>query len=38
MEREGKRPRVLICDPIAEIGIDLLQEVANVDVKTGLSP
>jgi D-3-phosphoglycerate dehydrogenase len=30
--------RVLVCDPIAEAGIARLREVAEVDVKTGLSP
>jgi len=38
MESEGRRPRVLICDKIADTGIEMLQEVADVDVKTGLSP
>ncbi len=38
MDNEDKRPRVLICDPIAEVGIEILQEVASVDVKPGLSP
>jgi len=38
MDKEVKRPRVLICDPIAEVGIEILQEVANVDVKPGPSP
>lgn len=32
------RPRVLICDKIADVGIEMLQEHADVDVKTGLSP
>lgn len=31
-------PRVLVCDPIAEAGIARLREVADVEVKTGLSP
>lgn len=31
-------PRVLICDKIADAGIDLLREHAEVDVKIGLSP
>src|ERR1041384_8265125 len=29
-------PRVLVADPIAEAGIDILREVAEVDVKLGL--
>lgn len=38
MSSEKKRPRVLICDPIAQVGVDILQEYADVDVKTGLGP
>jgi phosphoglycerate dehydrogenase-like enzyme/DTW domain-containing protein YfiP len=38
MKPEGRRPRVLICDLIDEVGIKMLREHANVDVKTGLSP
>ena len=38
MEAEIKRPQVLICDAIAKIGIEMLQEVADVEVKTDLSP
>ena len=38
MESEVRRPKVLICDPIAQVGIEMLQEVAEVDVKPGLSP
>jgi D-3-phosphoglycerate dehydrogenase len=30
-------PTVLVCDPIAENGIEILQKAANVDVKIGLS-
>src|ERR1035438_6593300 len=30
-------PKVLVSDPIAEEGIALLRDVADVDVKTGLS-
>ncbi|MBI1881298.1 MAG: hypothetical protein HYR94_24215, partial [Chloroflexi bacterium] len=36
MKPESRRPRVLICDSIAEVGIDMLREYADVDVKTGL--
>jgi phosphoglycerate dehydrogenase-like enzyme len=36
MKSESRRPRVLICDPIAEIGADMLREHADVDVKTTL--
>lgn len=38
MESNGQQPRVLICDKIADAGIEMLQEYAEVDVKTGLSP
>jgi phosphoglycerate dehydrogenase-like enzyme len=38
MESEGRRPRVIIGDKIADAGIEMLREVADVDVKTGLSP
>lgn len=38
MKSENQRPRVLICDPIAEVGIQMLQEHADVDVITGLNP
>lgn len=31
-------PKVLVSDPIDQIGIDILSQVAQVDVKTGLSP
>lgn len=29
-------PKVLVCDPIDQVGIDILSQVAQVDVKTGL--
>ncbi len=38
MKFESRRPCVLICDPIAEVGLEMLREQAGVDVKTGLSP
>jgi phosphoglycerate dehydrogenase-like enzyme len=38
MKPESRRPRVLICDSIAEVGIELLRQHANVEVKTGLKP
>lgn len=38
MTSNAQRPRVLICDAIAPVGIDMLQEHAEVEVKTGLSP
>jgi phosphoglycerate dehydrogenase-like enzyme len=38
VESEVRRPKVLICDPIAQVGLEMLQEVADVDVKPGLSP
>lgn len=31
-------PKVLVSDPIDQVGIDILSQVAHVDVKTGLSP
>jgi phosphoglycerate dehydrogenase-like enzyme len=34
---ESRRPRVLICDPIDEIGLEILAEIADVDVKGGLT-
>ncbi|MCK6630456.1 MAG: hypothetical protein L6R45_35455 [Anaerolineae bacterium] len=36
MKSESRRPRVLICDSIAEVGIEMLREHADVEVKTGL--
>jgi phosphoglycerate dehydrogenase-like enzyme len=36
MKSESRRPRVLICDSIAEIGVEMFREHADVDVKTGL--
>jgi D-3-phosphoglycerate dehydrogenase len=30
--------KVLVSDPIDQVGIDILSQVAQVDVKTGLSP
>jgi D-3-phosphoglycerate dehydrogenase len=30
--------KVIVCDPIDQVGIDILSQVAQVDVKTGLSP
>lgn len=37
MTRKSEKPRVIICDSIAKIGIDMLKEHCIVDVKTGLS-
>jgi phosphoglycerate dehydrogenase-like enzyme len=34
---DTRQPRVLICDPIASDGVDLLREQFEVDIKTGLS-
>lgn len=31
-------PKVLVSDPIDQVGIDILSQVAQVDVKTGLTP
>ena len=33
---EGQRPRILIADPVAPEGIELLRTVGDVDVRTGL--
>lgn len=38
MTSETRRPRVLICDPIAQVGVDMLQEHTEVDLKTKLRP
>jgi phosphoglycerate dehydrogenase-like enzyme len=38
MKPESRRPRVLICDPIAEVGVEMLRQHADVEVKTGLKP
>ena len=38
MTEPGPRPRILIADPIAGEGIALLEQEAEVDVRTGLSP
>lgn len=34
---ESRRPRVLICDPIDETGVKILAEIADVDVRVGLT-
>ena len=31
-------PKVLVSDPIDQVGIDILSQVAQVDVKTTLTP
>jgi D-3-phosphoglycerate dehydrogenase len=33
---DDKRPRILIADPVATEGIDMLREIGDVDVRTGL--
>ena len=38
MTEPGPRPRILVADPIADEGIALLEQEAEVDVRTGLSP
>lgn len=38
MKSVNQRPRVIICDPIADIGIEMLQEYAEVDIKPNLTP
>lgn len=35
--QDGRRPHILICDPIHEAGLNMLQEQMDVAVKTGLS-
>jgi D-3-phosphoglycerate dehydrogenase / 2-oxoglutarate reductase len=35
---ETQRPRILIADPVAREGIDMLRVVGDVDVKTGMAP
>ncbi len=37
MNRKRKKYRVIICDPLARIGIDMLKEHCIVDIKTGLT-
>ncbi len=34
----GTRPRILIADPVAAEGIDMLRAIGDVDVRTGLPP
>lgn len=36
--QNGPRPKVLICDKIADVGIEMMAEHFDVDVKTKLSP
>lgn len=36
MKSESRRPRVLVCDAIASVGIEMLRDHAEVEVKTGL--
>ncbi len=38
MSAAAARPRVLVADTIADDGVALLQEKADVDIRTGLSP
>lgn len=35
---DTRRPRVLICDPITAVGVEMLQEKFDVDIETNLSP
>ena len=37
MSQEKSPARVLICDTIGQIGIDMLKEKCRVDIKTGLN-
>lgn len=34
----GRRPAVLICDAVDQAGIDLLSQIADVDIRLGLTP
>jgi len=36
MKAQNKKSRILICDPIAKIGVDMLKEHCIVDVQSGL--
>lgn len=36
-QNEGYRPQILLCEPIAQIGIDLLSEHFDIDIKHNLS-
>jgi phosphoglycerate dehydrogenase-like enzyme len=38
VRQDQRRPRVLICEPIHESGIEMLREYTEVDIKTKLSP
>ena len=38
MKPKNLRPRVLICDPIAENGLELLRQYTDIDQKHGLTP
>ena len=35
---ETERPRILVADPVAQEGVDMLRAVGEVDVKTGMAP
>jgi len=37
MNNERKKTSIIICDPIAKIGIDMLSEHCTVDIRTGLT-
>jgi len=36
MNKKRKKPRIIICDPIAQIGIDMFKKHCIVDIQTGL--
>ena len=36
--QDGRRPHILICDPIHEVGLHMLQEHMDVTIKTDLTP
>lgn len=38
LSSERKKPRVIICDPISEIGINMLKKHCAVDIHPGLTP
>ncbi|MBC8438808.1 MAG: hypothetical protein H8D87_03885 [Deltaproteobacteria bacterium] len=37
MNKKRKNPRIIICDPMAKIGIDMLKEHCIVEIQTGLT-
>ncbi len=37
ISEDRRRPRVLICDPISQAGVDILRQAADVDIRPNLS-